>query len=147
MYEVGFDVNIGSTFQLLQGETFDKTTTTKDEVQLDIKANRLWITPLHAILDDAAFKTRTAFNDGHGSFFFLYSSIRYHGPWSSICRHVMLGGENTHTWSATKGGNPIPATMLEDLKQQSNDQQPNHISHFPSRRTETKQRKKQHNPV
>ena len=30
---------------------------------------------------------------------------------SSAMRIIMLGGEDTHPWSATKVGNPIPATM------------------------------------
>ena len=30
---------------------------------------------------------------------------------SSAMRIIMLGGEDTHPWSATKVGNPIPATI------------------------------------
>ena len=30
---------------------------------------------------------------------------------SSAMRVIMLWGEDTHAWSATKGGNPIPATI------------------------------------
>ena len=32
---------------------------------------------------------------------------------SAMCI-IMLGGEDTHPWSATKVGNPIPATIPVD---------------------------------
>ena len=35
---------------------------------------------------------------------------------SAMCI-IMLGGEDTHPWSATKVGNPIPATIPVDEKQ------------------------------
>ena len=40
---------------------------------------------------------------------------------------IMLGGEDTHPWSATEVGNPIPATIPEQKK---NSQQTTHTSHF-----------------
>ena len=46
----------------------------------------------------------------------LFSSIRYHGSSSSIKCHVYhhVGGDDTHPWSATKVGDPIPATIPVD---------------------------------
>ena len=48
-------------------------------------------------------------------FFFITLSvimdIRHQS--SAICI-IMLGGEDTHPWSATKVGNPIPATIPVD---------------------------------
>ena len=38
---------------------------------------------------------------------------------SAMCI-IMLGGEDTHPWSATKVGNPIPATIPVDQKQKNN---------------------------
>ena len=32
---------------------------------------------------------------------------------------IMLGGEDTHPWSATEVGNPIPATIPVDQKQKT----------------------------
>ena len=43
---------------------------------------------------------------------------------------IMLGGEDTHPWSATKVGNPIPATIPVTKR---NNQQTTHTSHYPSR--------------
>ena len=48
-------------------------------------------------------------------FFFIYVSdimdLRHQS--SAMCI-IMLGGEDTHPWSATKKGNPIPATIPVD---------------------------------
>ena len=51
----------------------------------------------------------------------FFSYIRYHGSSSSIKRHVYhhVGGKDTHPWSATKVGNPIPATIPVTKKQQT----------------------------
>ena len=45
----------------------------------------------------------------------------------------MLGGENTHLWSATKVGNPILATIPVAKR---NNQQTTHTSHYRSRPVE-----------
>ena len=50
---------------------------------------------------------------------------------SAICI-IMLGGENTHPWSATNVGNPILATIPVDQKK-NNNQQTTHTSHYRSR--------------
>ena len=42
---------------------------------------------------------------------------------------IMLGGDGTHPWFATKVGNPIPATVLVKTKKI---QQTTHCSHYPS---------------
>ena len=54
---------------------------------------------------------------------------------SSVMCIFMLGVEDTHPWSATKVGNPIPATIPED-QYQKNNQQTTHTSHYPSRPVE-----------
>ena len=46
----------------------------------------------------------------------------------------MLGGQDTHPWSATKGGNPTPATMPVPTK---NNQETTHTSHNPSQPVES----------
>ena len=45
---------------------------------------------------------------------------------SAMCI-IMLGGEDTHPWSATKKGNPIPATIPVTKK---NNQQTTQTSHY-----------------
>ena len=67
----------------------------------------------------------------------LFSSIRYHGSrhQSSAMCIIMLGGRR-HTpqpWSATKVGNPIPATIPVTKR---NNQQTTHTSHYHSRPVE-----------
>ena len=52
---------------------------------------------------------------------------------------TMLGGEDTHPWSATKGGNPIQATIPVKTK---NNQQTTHTSHYSSRPIKTSFKKK-----
>ena len=49
---------------------------------------------------------------------------------SAMC-FIMLVGEDTHPWSATRGGNSIPATIIFDRQQQGKkyDQQTTHTSH------------------
>ena len=51
---------------------------------------------------------------------------------SAMCI-IMLGGEDTHPWSATKVGNPIPATIPVAKR---NNQQTFHTSHCRSRPVE-----------
>ena len=46
---------------------------------------------------------------------------------SAMCV-IMGGGEDTHPWTATKGGNPIPATIPVATK---NNQQTTHTSPYP----------------
>ena len=48
---------------------------------------------------------------------------------SAMCI-IMLGGEDTHPWSATKRGNPIPATIPVDQYQKKNNQQTTQTSHY-----------------
>ena len=48
---------------------------------------------------------------------------------SAMCI-IMLGGENTHPWSATKVENPILATIPVPKK---NNQETTHPSHYRSR--------------
>ena len=50
---------------------------------------------------------------------------------SAMC--IMLGGEDTHPWPATKTGNLIPATIPVTKK---NNQQTTHTSHYPNRPVE-----------
>ena len=54
--------------------------------------------------------------------YLFFSTIRYHGFLSIIKCHAchLVGGEDSHPWSATKGGNPIPVTILVDLVEQKN---------------------------
>ena len=61
----------------------------------------------------------------------LYS-IRYHGSSSSLKCHVyhLVGGRNTHPWSATKVGNPIPATNTSRPETKKNNQQTTQPSHY-----------------
>ena len=47
---------------------------------------------------------------------------------------IVLGEGDTHLWSATKGGNPIPATILVTTR---NNQQSTHTSLYHSRPVET----------
>ena len=47
-------------------------------------------------------------------------------PSSAMCI-IMLGGEDTHPWSATKVGNPIPATIPVTKK---NNQPTTQTSHY-----------------
>ena len=51
---------------------------------------------------------------------------------SAMCI-IMLGGEDTRPWSATKVGNPIPATIPVA---KINNQQTTHTSHYRSRPVE-----------
>ena len=60
----------------------------------------------------------------------IFPTIRYHGFSSYTKWH--FGGGNRHTWSATKGGNPISATIPVTTK---NNQQTSHNSHYPRRPT------------
>ena len=53
---------------------------------------------------------------------------------SAMCI-IMLGGEDTHPWSATNVGNHILATIPVDQKQNDN-QQTTHTSHYRSRLVE-----------
>ena len=52
---------------------------------------------------------------------------------SSVMCIIMLGGEDTHPWSATKVGNPIPATIPVAKR---NNQQTTHTSQNRSRPVE-----------
>ena len=55
---------------------------------------------------------------------------------SAICV-IMLGEEDTHTWSATKGGKHIPVTLSRPVEtKKRNDQQTTYTSHYPSRPVE-----------
>ena len=47
-------------------------------------------------------------------FFLKVSDIMDLRHQSSAMCIIMLGGEDTHPWSATKKGNPIPATIPVD---------------------------------
>ena len=53
---------------------------------------------------------------------------------SAMCI-IMLGGEDTHQWSATNVGNPILATIPVTSNKNTN-QQNTHTSHYPSRQVE-----------
>ena len=68
---------------------------------------------------------------------FFYSSTFFFFPLSDIMdlRHqssamciIMLGGADTHPWSATKVGNPIPVTIPADQEQKK--QQTTQTSHY-----------------
>ena len=52
---------------------------------------------------------------------------------SSAMSIIMLEGEDTHPWSATKVGNPIPATITVAKR---NNQQTTHTNHYRSRPVE-----------
>ena len=43
---------------------------------------------------------------------------------SSAMSIIMLGGEDTHPWSATKVGNPVPATIPVDQYQKKTNNNP-----------------------
>ena len=45
------------------------------------------------------------------SYFLIFSDTMDLRHQSSAMCIIMLGGEDTHPWSATKVGNPIPATI------------------------------------
>ena len=62
--------------------------------------------------------------------FFPLSDIMDLRHQSSAMCIIMLRGEDTHPWSATKKWNPIPATIKVTKK---NNQQTTHTSHYPSR--------------
>ena len=49
---------------------------------------------------------------------------------------IMLGGEDTHPWSATNVGNPILATSPVDEYEKNNNQQNTHTIHYRSRPVE-----------
>ena len=71
-------------------------------------------------------------------FFFPLSDIMDLRHQTSAMCIIMLGGEggereDTHTWSATKVGNPIPATIPVAKR---NNQQTTHTSHYRSRPVE-----------
>ena len=51
---------------------------------------------------------------------------------SAMCI-IMLRGEDTHPWSTTEVGNPIPATIPVAKR---NNGQTTHTSHYPSRPVE-----------
>ena len=46
-------------------------------------------------------------------FFLFYDIMDLRHQSSAMCI-IMLGGEDTHPWSATQVGNPIPATIPVD---------------------------------
>ena len=65
------------------------------------------------------------------NFFPLSDTMDLHQS-SDMCI-IMLGGEDTHPWYATKVGNPIPATIPVAKR---NYQQTTHTSHYRSRPVE-----------
>ena len=72
--------------------------------------------------------------------YWIFSGVRYHGFSSSItfhvCHHVGGGREDTHSWSATKGGTPYQRHYSGGQLTTKN-QPTTHTSHYPSRPVET----------
>ena len=66
-------------------------------------------------------------------FFLPLSDIMDLRHQSSAMCIIMLGGEDTHPWSTTKVGKPIPATIPVAKR---NNQQTTHTSHYRSRPVE-----------
>ena len=118
MKKVCCDVELEPKLQLLQGQSFDKKTTTDDEVRLDIEANGLWSTETRFSRTNFDVKI---FNPLAKSFpKSIPDAYSYHGTLKKskyeqrIC-YVENSSSNPLVFTCTRGAGPSASKVMSRL--------------------------------